>query len=174
MLQKLAEGQPQAHNQCGHSWSEVLPEAIAPVLWAPTCLPREPAGNTCTCSASSSIFPARYPLPLFTSHCLASPQRRQWHPTPVLLPGKSHGRRSLVGAVYGVAQSRTRLKRLSSSSSSLGSPRGRVLCLTCRMNNKMQNRDLCVALTGSVHFHEPVLALAKGVVLSLPLGAVKR
>ena len=91
--------------------------------------------------------------------------RRQWHPTPVLLPGKSHGWRSLVGysprghresdmteqlhfhfplscigegngnplqcscleypgdrgawwaAVYGVAQSRTRLKRLSSSSS---------------------------------------------------------
>ena len=24
-------------------------------------------------------------------------QRRQWHPTPVFLPGKSHGRRSLVG-----------------------------------------------------------------------------
>ena len=92
--------------------------------------------------------------------------RRQWHPTPVLLPGKSHGQRSLVGCrpwgreepdtterlhfhfslsyigegngnplqcsclenprdggalwatVYGVAQSRTRLKRLSSSSSS--------------------------------------------------------
>ena len=92
-------------------------------------------------------------------------RRRHWHPTPVLLPGKSHGRRSLVGcsprgcdeldrtkrlhfhfslsctgegngnplqcsclenprdggawwaAVYGVAQSRTRLKRLSSSSS---------------------------------------------------------
>ena len=91
-------------------------------------------------------------------------RRRQWQPTPVLLPGKSHGRRSLVGyspwgreesdtterlhfhfslscigegngnplqcsclenprdggawwtAVYGVAQSRTRLKRLSSSS----------------------------------------------------------
>ena len=92
--------------------------------------------------------------------------RRQWHPTPVLLPGKSHGWRSLVGcspwgheeldtterlhfhfslscfgeengnplqcsclenprdrgawwaAVCGVAQSRTRLKRLSRSSSS--------------------------------------------------------
>ena len=91
--------------------------------------------------------------------------RRQWHRTPVLLPGKSHGRRSLLGcspwgredldmterlhfhlslshigegngnplqcsclenprdreaswaAVYGVAQSRTRLKRLSNSSS---------------------------------------------------------
>ena len=90
--------------------------------------------------------------------------RRQWHPTPILLPGKSLGRRSLEGcspwgheksdtterlhfhfslscigegngnplqcsclenprdggawwaAVYGVAQSRTRLKRLSSSS----------------------------------------------------------
>ena len=24
-------------------------------------------------------------------------RRRQWHPTPVLLPGKSHGRRSLEG-----------------------------------------------------------------------------
>ena len=24
-------------------------------------------------------------------------QRRQWQPTPVLLPGKSHGRRSLIG-----------------------------------------------------------------------------
>ena len=24
-------------------------------------------------------------------------QRRRWHPTPLLLPGKSHGRRSLVG-----------------------------------------------------------------------------
>ena len=23
--------------------------------------------------------------------------RRQWHPTPELLPGKSHGQRSLVG-----------------------------------------------------------------------------
>ena len=93
------------------------------------------------------------------------PRRRQWQLTPVLLPGKSHGRRSLVGcspwgheeldtterlhfhlslscigegngnplqcsclenprdggawwaAVYGVAQSGTRLKRLSSSSS---------------------------------------------------------
>ena len=91
--------------------------------------------------------------------------RRKWHPTPVLLPEKSHGRRSLVGcspwgrkesdmterihfhfslsciggghdnplqcsclenprdgrawwaAVYGVAQSRTRLKRLSNSNS---------------------------------------------------------
>ena len=90
--------------------------------------------------------------------------RRQWHPTPVLLPGKSHGQRSLVGgspwgrkesdtteplhfyfslscigegngnplqgsclenprgggaswaAVYGVAQSQTWLKWLSSSS----------------------------------------------------------
>ena len=94
-------------------------------------------------------------------------QRRQWHPTPVLLPGKSHGWRSLVdcspwgheesdmteclyfhfslscigegngnplqcscpenpkdggawwGAVYGVQQSRTRLKQLSSSSNYL-------------------------------------------------------
>ena len=31
------------------------------------------------------------------------------HSTPVLLPGKSHGPRSLVPAVHGVAKSRTRL-----------------------------------------------------------------
>ena len=35
--------------------------------------------------------------------------RRQWHPTPVLLPGKSHGRRSLVGCSPRVAKSQTRL-----------------------------------------------------------------
>ena len=41
----------------------------------------------------------------FTEHLIACEyatyvsiwQRRQWHPTPVLLPGKSHGRRSLEG-----------------------------------------------------------------------------
>ena len=30
-------------------------------------------------------------------HPASSTQRRQWQPTPILLPGKSHGRRSLVG-----------------------------------------------------------------------------
>ena len=29
--------------------------------------------------------------------CMCVCWRRQWHPTPVLLPGKSHGQRSLVG-----------------------------------------------------------------------------
>ena len=31
----------------------------------------------------------------FANKCLSS-RRRQWHPTPVLLPVKSHGQRSLV------------------------------------------------------------------------------
>ena len=31
------------------------------------------------------------------SRLCSSHRRRQWHPTPVLLPGKSHGRRSLIG-----------------------------------------------------------------------------
>ena len=108
--------------------------------------------------AEGTMFPHK--------HTLISPNyawRRQWQPTPVLLPGKSHGRRSLVGcsprgreesdtteqlhfhfyalekemathlcsclenprdggawwaAVHGVTQSQTRLKWLSSSSSS--------------------------------------------------------
>ena len=83
---------------------------------------------------------------------IVTPRRRQWHPTPVLLPGKSHGWRSLVGCSPwgreeldttewlhfhfsllfigegngclenprdGVAQSRTRLKWLSSSSTDI-------------------------------------------------------
>ena len=37
-------------------------------------------------------------------------RRRQWQPTPVLFPGESQGRGSQWATVYGVAQSRTRLK----------------------------------------------------------------
>ena len=48
--------------------------------------------------------------------------RRKWQPTPVFLPGESQGWGSLVGCHYGVAQSRTRLKRLSNSSSSIRFP----------------------------------------------------
>ena len=47
--------------------------------------------------------PSLFALPLPFS------QRRQWHPTPGLLPGKPHGGRSLVAAVHGVTKSRTRL-----------------------------------------------------------------
>ena len=36
-------------------------------------------------------------LPPMGSHRVGHNWRRRWHPTPVLLPGKSHGRRSLVG-----------------------------------------------------------------------------
>ena len=43
--------------------------------------------------------------------------RRKWQPTPVFLPGESQGRGAWWAAIYGVSQSRTRLKRLSSSSS---------------------------------------------------------
>ena len=44
---------------------------------------------------------------------------RKWQPTPVFLPGESQGQRSWWAAVYGVAQSQTRLKWLSSSSNSI-------------------------------------------------------
>ena len=45
--------------------------------------------------------------------------RRKWQPTPVFLPGESQGRGAWWTAVYGIAQSQTQLKRLSSSSSSV-------------------------------------------------------
>ena len=44
--------------------------------------------------------------------------RRKWQPTPVFLPWESQGWGAWWTAVYGVTQSRTRLKWLSSSSSS--------------------------------------------------------
>ena len=45
--------------------------------------------NTCYFLVFDSSHPNRYEV---VSHC----GRRQWQPTPVLLPGKSHGWRSLV------------------------------------------------------------------------------
>ena len=52
-------------------------------------------------------------LSLFTS----MHWQRKWQPTPVFLSGESQGRVARWAAVYGVTQSRTRLKLLSSSSS---------------------------------------------------------
>ena len=45
--------------------------------------------------------------------------RRKWQATPVFLPGESWDGGAWWAAIYGVAQSWTRLKRLSSSSSIL-------------------------------------------------------
>ena len=50
-------------------------------LWVRYCTPTSPRGE-----ASTSLVGLR-----------AVDRRRQWHPTPVLSPGKSRGRRSLVG-----------------------------------------------------------------------------
>ena len=54
-------------------------------------------------------------LPLFTF----MRWRRKWQPTSVFLPGESQGRGAWLAAIYGVAQSRTRLQRLSSCSSDI-------------------------------------------------------
>ena len=132
------------------------------------CASSSPAFFMMYCSPMGKLFkslPQLHQLQItFTVADDTLGRRRQWHPTPVLLPGKSHGRRSLVGcnlwgrtesdtteqlhfhfslscigegngnplqcsclenpkdggawwaAVYEVAQSRTRLKWLSSSS----------------------------------------------------------
>ena len=58
-------------------------------------------GQSIGVSASASVLPVNiqgwFPLGL-TKELL---WRRQWHPAPVLLPGKSHGWRSLVGCSPG-------------------------------------------------------------------------
>ena len=53
---------------------------------------------------------------------------------PLQLPAESQGREAWWAAVYGVAQSRTRLKRLSSSSSSKGVRYTRSRCLAGGMD----------------------------------------
>ena len=59
---------------------------------------------------------------------------RQWHPTPVLLPGKSHGRRSLVGcSPWGREESDT-TERLHFSLSCIGEGNGNPLQCSCLEN----------------------------------------
>ena len=45
-------------------------------------------------------------------HCTYCLWRREWHPTPLFLPGESHGQRSLWAMVHGVTKNGTRLKKL--------------------------------------------------------------
>ena len=63
-------------------------------------------------------------------------RRRQWHPTPVLLPGKSHGRRSLVGcSPWGRCESDTTEQlRFHFSLSCIGEGNGNPLQCSCLEN----------------------------------------
>jgi len=53
-----------------------------------------------------SIFPS---IRVFSNESVLH-WRRQWHPTPVLLPGESHRQRSLVGCCPWGLEGRTRLR----------------------------------------------------------------
>ena len=69
-------------------------------------------------------------------HPLGSNQRRQWHPTPVLLPGKSHGQRSLVGCSPWGSQESDMTERLHFhfSLSCIGEGNGNPLQCSCLKN----------------------------------------
>ena len=62
--------------------------------------------------------------------------RRQWHPTPVLLPGKSHGQRSLVGcSPWGHQESNTTERlHFHFSLSCIGEGNGNPLQCSCLEN----------------------------------------
>ena len=64
------------------------------------------------------------------------PGRRQWHPTPVLSPGKSHGRRSLVGrSPWGLEESDTTERlHFPFSPSCIGEGNGDPLQCSCLEN----------------------------------------
>ena len=63
-------------------------------------------------------------------------QRRQWHPTPVLSPGKSRGQRSLVGCRPGGSKESDTTKRLHFhfSLSCIGERNGSPLQCSCLEN----------------------------------------
>ena len=65
-------------------------------------------------------------------------QRRQWRPTPVLLPGKSHGQRSLVGCTpWGHEESdTTEWLHFHFSLSCIGEGNGSPLQCSCLENPK--------------------------------------
>ena len=78
-----------------------------PVVKNPSCkagdnadsVPRQAARIPhATGQLSPCITTTELPMPqLETLGPCNERQRKQWHPTPVLLPGKSHGQRGLVG-----------------------------------------------------------------------------
>ena len=75
--------------------------------------------------------------PLSSFLCTSiSPWRRQRHPTPVLLPGKSHGRRSLLGcSPWGLEESDTTERlHFHSSLSCMGEGNGNPLQCSCLEN----------------------------------------
>ena len=65
-------------------------------------------------------------------------QRKQWHPTPVLLPGKSHGQKSLVGcSPWGCKESdMTERLHFHFSLSCIGEGNGNPLQCSCLENPK--------------------------------------
>ena len=83
---------------------------------------------------SSSKF-----LILSLGFSMYSIRRRQWHPTPVLLPGKSHGWRSLVGcSPWGHEESDTTERlHFHFSLSCLGEGNGNPLQCSCLENTRM-------------------------------------
>ena len=88
--------------------------------WHPTpvLLPGKSHGQGSLVGCSPWVARSQTRLSDFTFTFTFMHWRRKWQPTPVFLPGESQGWRVWWAAVYGVAQSRTWLKWLSSGSSS--------------------------------------------------------
>ena len=63
------------------------------------------------------------------------PLRREWHPTPVLLPGQSHGQRSLAGYSSWAAKNWTRLSDTTTNSRS-SNTRWLSACCMCALIQK--------------------------------------
>ena len=75
-------------------------------------------------------------------------RRRQWHPTPVLLPGKSHGWRSLVGcSLWGRKESNTTVTFTFTSILYIGEGNGNPLQYCC-LENPMDGGPWWAAVHG--------------------------
>ena len=88
--------------------------------------------------------------------------RRQWHPTPVLLPGKSHGWRSLVGcSPWGREESdTTEWLHFHFSLSCIGEGHGNPLQCSC-LENPRDSRAWWAAVHGVTQSRTPLKRLSR-------------
>ena len=110
-----------------------------PFLTAKEARKCSPVGCLTKLEADSATDPSLFIFnsswPLFKLIITLSMPKQHWHPTPVLLPGKSHGQRSLVGcSPWGHEESDTERLHLHFSLSCIGEGNGNPLHYSCLEN----------------------------------------
>ena len=128
----------QGHHQAGHTYPELSKQAA--IEQGPTGIISHGDGGVSRSQPQEQsglwgCFQKQRKVSYFMEFIQDS-WRRQWHPTPVLLPGKSHGWRSLVGCrPWGCEESDTTERlHFHFSLSCIGEGNGNPLQCSCLEN----------------------------------------